>query len=93
LGIGSNKETSTEAITPHDASAPSKIYPAAVRPRIKRVRWIDEEDATVLKKRDEEGYSWEEIAKALPHRTPEAIQVHYSAIRVGVGEADVSGGQ
>jgi hypothetical protein len=47
----------------------------------------------VLKMRGEEGCSWEEIAKALPHRTPEAIQLHYSAIRAGVGEADVSGGQ
>jgi hypothetical protein len=92
-GIRSDKETSAEAATPHDASAHSKMHPAAVRPRIKRVRWTDEEDATVLKMRDEDGCSWEEIAKALPHRTPEAIQVHYSAIRAGVGEADVSGGQ
>jgi hypothetical protein len=91
----SDKETAAEATTPHDASAPSKMHPAAVRPRIKRVRWTDEEDATVLKMRDEDSCSWEEIAKApllLPHRTPEAIQQHYYAIRAGVGEADVSGG-
>jgi hypothetical protein len=72
------------------------MYPAAVRPRIKRIRWIDKEDATVLKIRDEDGCSWEEIAKApllLPHRTLEAIQQHYYAIRAGVSEADVSGGQ
>jgi hypothetical protein len=96
LGMRSDKETAAEAATPHDASAPSKMHPAAVRPRIKRLRWTDEEDATVLKMRDEDGCSWEEIAKApllLPHRTPEAIQQHYYAIRAGVGEADVSGGQ
>ena len=65
-----------EAITPHDASAPSKIYPAAIRPRIKRLRWIDKEDTIVLKIRDKDSYSWEEIAKApllLPYRTLEAI--------------------
>jgi hypothetical protein len=96
LGMRSDKETSAEAATPHDASAHSKMHPAAVRPRIKRLRWAPEEDATVLKMRDEDGCSWEEIAKApllLPHRTPEAIQQRYYAIRAGVGEADVSGGQ
>jgi hypothetical protein len=82
-GMRSDKETSVEAVTPHDANAPSKMYPAAVRPRIKRVPWTPEEDATVLKMRDE----------VLPHRTPGAIQAQYYAIRAGVGEADVSGGQ
>jgi len=93
LGMRSVKETSAEAATPHDARAHSKIYPAAVRPRIKRVRWTDEEHATILKMREEDGCSWDEIAKALPHRTPEAIQVHFSTSRASVGEADVSGGQ
>jgi hypothetical protein len=51
LGMRCDKETSAEAGTPHDASPPSKIHPAAVRPRIKRVPWTLEEDATVLKKR------------------------------------------
>jgi hypothetical protein len=91
----SDEETAVEAATPYDASVPSKMYPAAVRPRIKRLRWTDEEDATVLKMRDEDGCSWEEIAKApllLPYWTLEAIQQHYYAIRAGVGEADVSGG-
>jgi hypothetical protein len=69
------------------------MHPATVRPRIKRVPWTAEEDATVLKMRDEGGCSWEEIHDALPHRTPEAIQGHYYTIRAGVGEADVSGGQ
>ncbi|PVH67929.1 hypothetical protein DL98DRAFT_599974 [Cadophora sp. DSE1049] len=72
-GIRSNKKTSAEATNPHNASAHSKMYPAAVRPRIKRVRWTPEEDATILKMREKDGCSWEEIAKALPYRTPEAI--------------------
>jgi hypothetical protein len=93
LGMRADKETSAEAATPHDASAHSKMHPTAVRPRMKRVRWTSKEDATVLRMRDEDGCSWEEIAKVLPHRTPETIQQHYYAIRAGVGEADVSGGQ
>jgi hypothetical protein len=32
-----NKETAVKAITPHDASALSKMHPAAVRPWIKRL--------------------------------------------------------
>jgi hypothetical protein len=95
LGMRSDMETSVEAATPHDAGAHSKMHPAAVRPRIKRIRWTDKEDATVLKIRDEDGCSWEEIAKApllLPYRTSEAIRQHYYAIRASVGKADVSGG-
>jgi hypothetical protein len=78
LGLRSDKETSAETVTPHDASAHSKMHPAAVRPQIKRVRWAPEEDATILKMREEDGCSWEEIHAALPHRTIETIQVHYS---------------
>jgi hypothetical protein len=93
LGMRSDKKTSTEAATPHDASAHSKMHPGPVRPRIKRVPWTPEEDATVLKMRDEDGCSWEEIHDDLPHRTPQTIQAHYYTIRAGVGEADISGGQ
>jgi hypothetical protein len=74
LGIRTDKETSAEAATPYDASIYSKMYPTTVRPRMKRVRWTPKEDATVLRMRDEDGCSWEEIAKVLPHRTPETIQ-------------------
>jgi len=47
----------------------------------------------VLKIRDEDGCSWEEIHDTLSHRTLGTIQAHYYAIRAGVSEADVSGGQ
>ncbi|CZR65235.1 uncharacterized protein PAC_15135 [Phialocephala subalpina] len=78
LGMRSNKDTSAEAATPHDAGAHSKMYPTAVRPRIKRLRWTPEEDVTIVKMREDDGCSWEEIHAALPHRTPGAIQVQYS---------------
>ena len=78
LGMRSNKETSAEATTPHDAGAHSKVHSAAVRPQIKRAPWTLEEDATILKMREEDGCSWEEIHAALPHRTQDAIQVRYS---------------
>lgn len=71
LGMHLNKETSAEAVTSHDAGTHSKMHSAAVRPRIKRVRW-ESEDATILKMR-EDGYTWEEIHAALPHRTKDAI--------------------
>jgi Myb-like DNA-binding domain len=93
LGIRSDKKTSTETATPHDTSAHSKIYPGPVRPWIKRVPWTPEEDMTVLKIRDEDGYSWEEIHDDLPHRTPQTIQAYYYTIRAGIGKADISGGQ
>jgi len=35
----------------------------------KHVKWTTEEDATVLKMRDEDGCSWEEICEELSHRT------------------------
>ena len=46
----------------------------------------------MLKMRDKDSYSWEEIYDALPYRTLGTIQVHYYTIRPGVGEADVLGG-
>jgi hypothetical protein len=54
------------------------MYSAAVRPRIKRVRWDPEEDAKILKMREKDGCSWEKIHAALPRRTQSAIEVHYS---------------
>ncbi|KAH8744710.1 hypothetical protein BGZ57DRAFT_919173 [Hyaloscypha finlandica] len=69
-------------VTLHDAGAHSKVHSkvhsAAVRPQIKRAPWTPEEDATILKMREEDGCLWEEIHAALPHRTPGAIQVRYS---------------
>jgi len=73
LGMQSNKDTPADASTSHNTGAHSKMHPAAVRPRIKRVRWTPEEDATILKMREVDGSSWEEIHAALPHRTPGAI--------------------
>jgi hypothetical protein len=77
LGMRSNKETSAEAASPHTAGAHSKMHFAAPRPQIKRVRWAPEEDATILKMR-EDGCSWEEIHAALPSRTLGTIQVRFS---------------
>jgi hypothetical protein len=65
-GMRSDKETSAEAATPHDASAHSKMCLAAVCPRIKRVPWTPKEDVIVLKKGGS-GCSWEEIYRDLPH--------------------------
>jgi hypothetical protein len=74
----SDKETSAEAGTPHNIVAHSKVRPATLQSKRKRVPWTPEEDAIVLKMRQVEGCSWEEIHAALPHRTKETIQVHYS---------------
>ena len=76
LGMRS-RETPVKATTPHNTGTHSKVYLAKVRPQIKRVRWTPEEDATILKMR-EDGCSWAEIHAALPLRTKETIQVRYS---------------
>jgi hypothetical protein len=93
LGICSNKETSTEAATPHNIVAHSKVHPAISQRKRKHVRWTPEENETIREMREEGGCSWEEIHARLSHRTPGAIQVQYYAIRAGVSEVDVSGGQ
>ena len=76
LGITSDKETSAEAaplrVVPH-----SKVHLAAVRRKATHVSWTPEEEATVLKMK-EDGCSWEEIRVALPHRSKGTIQVRYS---------------
>ena len=78
LGMRSNKETSAGAAAAYSAGAHSKMRSAAERPQIKRVRWAPEEDATILKMREEDSCSWEEIHAALPHRSIGTIQVRYS---------------
>jgi hypothetical protein len=94
LDTCSSKEAPAKAPTPHEAAAHSKIRQALLQLMKKRkhVKWTTEEDATLLQMRND-GRSWEEIAKSLPHRTPKTIQVHFSTSRAGVGEADVSSGQ
>ncbi|KAH6708949.1 hypothetical protein BKA61DRAFT_615133 [Leptodontidium sp. MPI-SDFR-AT-0119] len=60
----SNKETSAKAVTPHDIVAHSKVRPAILQSKRKRALWTPEEDATILKMREEDGYSWKEIHAA-----------------------------
>jgi hypothetical protein len=74
----SNKETSAEAATPHNIIAHSKVWPATLQSKRKQALWTPKEDATILKMREVEGCSWEEIHAALPHQTKGTIQVHYS---------------
>ena len=95
LDTYSNKEALAKVPTHHDATTHSKIHQAPLQPKKKRkyVKWTIEEDATVLKIRDEDGCSWEEIHDVLPHLTLGKIQAHYYAIRADVGEVVVSGGQ
>jgi hypothetical protein len=78
LGICSYRETSTEAITPLNIVAHSKVQPVILWPERKQAPWTPKEDATILKMREESGYSWEEIYAALPYWTKGTIQVHYS---------------
>jgi hypothetical protein len=65
LGMRSDKEASAEPTALHDAGVHSKMHPAAARRPIKRVRWTPKEHATILKMREEDGCSWEEIHAAL----------------------------
>jgi hypothetical protein len=77
LHICSSREAPAKVAIPLEAAAHSKMYPAALRPQIKRAAWTPEEDAALLKMRNE-GCSWEDIHAALPHRSKGTIQVRYS---------------
>ena len=72
----STQEASAKSIAPYEAISHSKIHTVASRPQIKRAPWTPEEDATVIRMK-EDGCSWEEIYTAIPHRTKGTIQVHY----------------
>ena len=71
---------SVEAATPHNAVTYSKVRPAAVRRQITRLPWTPEEDAKVLKMR-EEGYPWEDIHASLSHQSKRTIQEWYVTCR------------
>jgi hypothetical protein len=91
--IYSSKEAPANDPTHHEAIAHSKARQAPFQPKKKRkhIEWTPEEDATLLQMK-KDGRPWKGIAKALPHRTPQSIPVHFSTIRAGVGNANVSGG-
>jgi hypothetical protein len=77
LHICSSREALAKVAIPHEVAAQSKKYPAALRPQIKRAPWTPEEDATLLKMRNE-GCSWGDIHAALLHQSKGTIQVRYS---------------
>jgi hypothetical protein len=77
LDICSSREAPAKVAIPHKAVAHSKMYPAVLQPQIKRTPWTPEEDATLLKMRNE-GCLWEDIHAALSHRSKGTIQVCYS---------------
>lgn len=60
IRFDSSREALAKATIPNEAAAHSMIYSAALRPQIKRAPWTPEEDATLLKMRNE-GCSWEGI--------------------------------
>jgi hypothetical protein len=64
--------------TSQSAVAHSKTRSLQSRHPTKCIPWTKEEDETLVKMKEEDGCSWEEISDALPSRTPGAIQVHYS---------------
>jgi hypothetical protein len=76
LGVCANKETSAEASAPYDAGTHSKVWPATLQSKRKRVSSKPEENETVLNMK--KGCSWEETHAPLSHRTLGAIQVRYS---------------
>ena len=77
LDTCSSMEAPARAAIPHEAATHSKMYPAALPAQTKRAPWTPEEDATLLRMRNE-GCPWEDIHTALPHRSKGTIQVHYS---------------
>jgi hypothetical protein len=77
-GISSSREVLTDVVHPHEAVAHSKTYGKTSRlPQTKPTPWTREEEATVIRMKDDD-CSWEEIQAALPHRSSGTIQVRYS---------------
>jgi len=76
--LRSGIETEAQHQTFHSAVAHSKTHHVKSRHPTKRIPWTKEEDKTLVKMKEEDGCSWEEISDALPSRTAGAIQVHYS---------------
>ncbi|QSZ31862.1 hypothetical protein DSL72_001431 [Monilinia vaccinii-corymbosi] len=72
LGISEVAQSVPPRSIPH-----SRVQPARLRAKGKRVRWEPEEHETIVRMK-KDGCSWEEIHHALPHRTQAAIQVQYS---------------
>lgn len=77
--------TSPQHMAFHSAAAHSNTRSLQSRRPMKRLPWTKEEDETLVKMKEEDGASWEEISEALPCRTPGAIQVHYSTKLGGAG--------
>jgi hypothetical protein len=75
--LRSSIETSAQYQTSHSTAAHSKTRHVKSRHPTKRILWTKEEDETLVKMKEEDGCSWEEISDALPSRTPGAIQVRY----------------
>ncbi|KAG9228480.1 hypothetical protein BJ875DRAFT_477366 [Amylocarpus encephaloides] len=69
LGIRSAKETTTEAATPRDSRAHSRVRPAALQAKRKRVPWTAEDNTILRGMKEVDDCSWEEIHAALSHHT------------------------
>ena len=81
--LRSNITTPAQRQTSSDA-AYSKTPDVHLGHSRKRILWTKEEDKTLVKMKEEDGCSWEEISTAIPSRTAGAIQVRYS-IKFGSG--------
>ena len=77
LDICSSKEAPAKVPINHNAAAHSKIHRALLQPEKRRVKWIPEEEATLLQMRNN-GCSWEEISAALPRWSIGTIRVRCS---------------
>lgn len=77
LGASSSVGTSANAAISDNAVTHSRVRPATVRRQTTRRPWTQEEDMRVLNMK-EDGFSWEDIHAALPHRSKGTIQVRYS---------------
>jgi hypothetical protein len=77
FSMRSKKETFAEIGTPRNTVVHSKVRSVTLQAKRKRVPWTQEEHEIILNTKEKD-CPWEEIYVAFPHRTPGAIQVHYS---------------
>lgn len=66
LDTGSSIEASAKPILPCEAISHSKIHKVGSQRQKKRAPWTEEEDAMVIRMREDDGWSWDEIHDASP---------------------------
>jgi hypothetical protein len=74
----SDRDFSTRSASSSRQPTQAKNIRSGPAPQSKRARFTPKEDARLVKLKEKEHWSWDEIEGAFPGRTRASLQVHYS---------------